>query len=503
MYYFLLACEEHQVYTLTKLRFQSGHAAQALADNILNLSKPGMMWLWGNWPKIPFTRAQGSYKDETFGAATEMFRLASEYITFQTIYTYASRDLLELQLHGTHISSSGIMRENTEYDAYDRLSDFLANSGQHVNLSTELILALHDSIQPTRNAFRLRLSRKLIDLALRDFHSVIAKRFKLPIDWDFPLFSLSDYRKVSSLLVAFSGLHLQARLLMIHKGCPALCIRNPFIEMARGELLDRLSAYSGLLRSRAEAVLSYMTYGEHGQTNPDPALQPVIPLGKTLALASSLVINSSLERNLAVLLNRIPDAKELYSKYNSEREEIMRNEIANSRFSSLLRVWHGDVPEWEKSRQIDLVLISDAERVCLVLELKSFIAPAEPSEIINRSEEIMKGIQQIDSRRKAFLQNATALFKKLGVTPEYTITWAVVSENSIGAQYVHTTGTPVVNRLHLQRFLERNPLSRACHWLENREYLPVKDRDYHETAIRAQVGHWTTDWYAIEILSTR
>jgi hypothetical protein len=133
--------------------------------------------------------------------------------------------------------------------------------------------------------------------------------------------------------------------------------------------------------------------------------------------------------------------------------------------------------------------------------LKSFIAPAEAREIMDRSEEIRRGIEQVRDRVKMAQALPEPLRLILGVDDGYTFTWAVASETSIGAVYVQAPDVPVVNTRHLRARLRRDPsLAACCRWLENRDYLPTEGVHYEAVEVAPRVGRWTLDWYGIRAL---
>ena len=155
---------------------------------------------------------------------------------------------------------------------------------------------------------------------------------------------------------------------------------------------------------------------------------------------------------------------------------------------------------WHGNGEIDLVLFSREENTCLVTELKSFIAPAEPREIINRSAEIAKGIMQIKKRRENFHLKPDALTSTIGVPQNAAIYWAVISENSIGANYVQDVTVPVVARRHLAAELQATrSLKAVCEWLTTRKYLPQPGTHFEEVAIDSMVGRFTVGWYGIRL----
>ena len=66
---------------------------------------------------------------------------------------------------------------------------------------------------------------------------------------------------------------------------------------------------------------------------------------------------------------------------------------------------------------VDLAIVNHSEKVCLLLELKWFIAPAEFGEVVEKSKAIKKGIRQSLKFKQAFADNHEPLLKKLELIP--------------------------------------------------------------------------------------
>jgi len=282
-------------------------------------------------------------------------------------------------------------------------------------------------------------------------------------------------------------------------GCGTLGYSNSILLMESRELLNRVRRYSGVEEGRVSAIISDLTYGARAQINPDPALQPLIQMNSaTFAIPPSIVLNSSMERNFSVLLNRLPEEQMAYSALSQERESLSRERIARKLTAMRLRLWHGELSEWGAAKDVDLAIISDEQQACLILELKSFIAPAEPREICERSEEIAKGIRQVRSRREMITQNPEALFRCAGISRAFQIYCAVASESSIGANYVQVADVAVVNTTHLLTKLQNlGDLRTIFLWLDRKEYLPVEGIHYRKVETEDTIGPWTIDWYGL------
>jgi len=317
------------------------------------------------------------------------------------------------------------------------------------------------------------------------------------------MFTLDDFRRVARVLFALSLIHFSTRLSAALVGCPGNGIARALLLLESNELLNRLTRYSGIKRSTIIEIVQMLTYGSSGQKNADPALQPLIKLSPSLiAISPNLLTNSSIERNFSVLLNRLPAERDGYTSLSGTKEQAMISRLKAELSGLGFRFWSGSITRWATASEVDLAIIRDDERRALVLELKAFTAPADPREVFERSEEIEKGISQIRNRKAAFAAAPQFFFDSLGIGNTYTVSWAVVSETSIGAPYVQDLTIPVVNARHLVKRLRKDSgLAGISLWLENRLYLPLEGVHYRRIPKEVRVGKWILDWYGVEVLA--
>ena len=498
--HYLKVCEEQYVAALLGIGDRTQSEMDAMADTIINRSKPALQWLLRDCEQS--SNEDFGYQDPLLGHATELASLADEYLTFESAFTYATADYVELELQGNRIVTSGAIRSDAVYDAYDRLQDYRKHQElEHGEPNFLNILA--ETFKLTHTSFSYAFSPRLVAEALEFLRPMLDKRFSLPVEWTFPEFDLSQFGKVAKVIWVLAFIHLQARQMAIKVGCHAMGIENSVLLMRREELIARVRRYSSVEVGAVDAIIDHLTFGKYGQNSPDPALQPLIDLdGETIALSPCIICNSSIERNLTVLLNRVPDAQRIYSVLNRQRESIMRSKLIDDLNPLEFEFWNGTLREWNGCGEIDFAVVSRKEKTCLIAELKSFIAPAEPKEIINRSEEIAKGVEQITCRREKYQNLPVPLLQALNVTEDFSFTWAVISENSIGANYVQKPDVPVVNRNHLtQALAEHRSLSHVCRWLDARTYLPVRGADFVDLTMEATIGAFTLEWYGIGLQS--
>jgi len=176
----------------------------------------------------------------------------------------------------------------------------------------------------------------------------------------------------------------------------------------------------------------------------------------------------------------------------------MRERLTDTLADEGYRFISGNVPNLP---DIDLAIIRDSEKACLLLELKWFIEPAMVGEIIDKSEEIEKGISQSLQLKCAFAENRKPLLEKLEIDANYKLEGIVVSDNWIGHAKVQSPEIPVIQINHLTAKLKAaESLRSAIDWLKNRKYLPKADRHFKVRNSTVTIGRWKLKWYEIEPL---
>ena len=323
--------------------------------------------------------------------------------------------------------------------------------------------------------------------------------FTLPSEWQFSQYSLGDFRKVFETISTIASIHLTARKLAIEQGCFDFGYTDSIYVPTRDELLRRIVRYSGVSDAKVLSIFNDLTYGNRGIKHPDPALQPLIKLNsENYAIAPHLWIFSAPERNLTVLLNRLPSEKVIYAKLVNEKESLMKKRFVNILVDAGFRFISGNVSNLP---DIDLAIIRDSEKACLLLELKWFIEPAMVGEIINRSKEIEKGISQLLEFKRAFAENHKPLLEKLEIDPNYKLEGIVVSDNWIGHAKVQSPEISVIQIDHLIAKLKTaESLHSAMNWLKDRKYLPKADQHFKVNNSTATIGKWKLKWYEIKPL---
>ncbi len=497
-WYLLSYVEDALLVPLLRERHPSHHELSMTIDEAVNALKYSLGWLWNSSPR------SGAFRqvppDENYMHSRSLTGLAEQFLTFATVFPYHHREIIELKVPELgRLTASHRLAENPRYEAYDRLT-----MNDHVTqipeMSEQIADMIADATTPKRNSFFVELSRNLISRVNRAVGGVYDKAFLLPDDWRFRTYSLHEFRSVFVTLTSIAMVWAIGRRFAIDEGCGGLGYLNSVAVFDLGSLRKRVCEYSGVNSAEVEAILTQLTYGAAGITNPDPALQPLIPLTRsTLALAPLWWLGLSPERNLCTLLNRLPGEREAYLRLVGSKEMVMRSNITSRICNVSWAIKHGAIPG-SSDLDLDLGIIDPSERIALILELKWFIDPAEPAELIRRMEDLDKGVDQLRARVACF-QGSQVAREWLGIGADFEVVPVLVSANWIGFARNESDEIPIIRERHFARQLETaSNLRDLASWLREKRYLPVEDKHFQVVPLVSRVGRWSVEWYAFKPL---
>jgi len=486
--------EDSVIVPIINAEQQSVHDHKMMADNLVNELNYPMRWLYCSC--LPGGEVLFSYDSDVYTAASNLMELAYEYRSFVTAFSYASRGWIGMTLRDTVIQPTDDTYTGMEYEAYDWL---IRPYESPVDISQFPGDEILHTLRIQNDRFTYRLNPRIVSDTIQALKPEFDRRFSLPEDWQFSRYTLGDFRRVFGAINAIAYIHFNARMMAASQGCIGLGYADCIYVPTHGELLRRVIRYSGISEVKVMAIFDDLSYGNRGISNPDPALQPLIRLNSDVyAIMPSLWRFSAAERNLTVLLNRLPSERDIYSRLVSEKEKLMRERIESRLAGMSFRHVHDTVPDLP---DIDLALVDDTEKACLLIELKWFIEPAEVREIVEKTEEIKKGISQLIQLMKAFTNGNKWLLERLDVDSSYEVLGVVVSANSIGHSSVQSPRMPVIWEDHLIAKLEATPSLRAVmEWLNKRRYLPAEGEHFEVGRITATVGRWGLEWYGVKPL---
>jgi hypothetical protein len=443
-------------------------------------------------------RVQTVLIDEHYQQAWDWLRAADDYAQFCSIFPLWHRGRVGLSVAGNYLLVNHRSSPDRRYEAYNRLIRKDARSSAEIARPDDSLIDEIDSCTSVGDDwFRVNFNPRLVKRLISFVELTMSDRHTLPDDWQFKSFSLREYRTIflaiQSMLYAW---HI-ARTMAANSGLPGLGYKSSVWVVDKEELLSRLRRYTGVEPAVIRLVLGLLSFGAGQIRTPDIALQPLVDLRNgSYALSPFVWLNSNKERNLCVLMNQIPEQRERYSELSNEKEDTIREEIIE--LLSVFGYEHrcGEVA----GTNIDLAIIDRANKVCLCLELKWFIEPAEIREIEDRTKDLAKGVAQCKMLNTLFERNDTRMVQTvLSINPSYSFLSAVGSVNWIGFGEVQDPDVPIIKVLHLvEKIKEKGSLSETVRWLKSRDYLPQEERDYSVVPAEISCGRWSTTWYGIK-----
>jgi hypothetical protein len=498
VFYYLAFCEDMLLKALEHDKIDTAQGMSCFMDDHLNRMKTPLRWLWRSCPSSRYTPLR--YSDDHYQAGWDLEKLGREYDVFEIAYTYARAGVVKLELKGDLIIAVSSHRDGLRIEAYDRL---LSAAPQDIGPDFSVWRdKVESEVKVSGARFKYKITPAIVEHGLHALEPMLLRRSSLPHTWSLPNYTLGDFRKTISVLRVLAVMHYLSRAQAARMGCKGVGYDQSILIMEKTELSNRLRRYTGLADRVIKAIVCDLTYGGQGIRNPDPAIQPLIPLGTDhIAACPSIFISMNPERNFTVLLNRLPEEKEAYSRLSTEREHIFRQEIIQQLQGPSFRFWHGRIPGRSELPDIDLCIIDEDEHTCLVLELKAFIQPAEPREVLEKSQEIARGVTQITLLRDNIQNNPPILTDTIGIRATCRPFYAVATESFIGTPEVQSDSVPIVQAGHfVRRLLASGSLSALCSWLASKSYLPVEGTHFEMHEVCAQVGRWKVQWHGIKPL---
>ena len=170
----------------------------------------------------------------------------------------------------------------------------------------------------------------------------------------------------------------------------------------------------------------------------------------------------------------------------------MKEKIKSELKDTDYRYWSGKISNTGEQPDIDLAIISESDKIVLICELKSFLDPAETREMIQKTEEIDKGIKQIEKLRKIYDSDKNIFCDKLNISSDYDFVFTVISDNFIGLSSVHVKEIPVITRSHLtHKINEKKSLKNVVTWLKQKNYLPIEGIHFKTDISHHKLGDWS------------
>lgn len=433
--------------------------------------------------------------DEHYELADDWLDQAEDYAHFCTIFPLFHAHDIDLLVRGDELIPTDWSTNDLSYEAYDR---FVAkrDPDHEVGLDPNLVRReLEANMRVSGGVYSVDFTRRLMERLSFAFEEPLSRRHALPGNWQFTYFSMTQYRAVFICLQSMAYAWFAARQIAAANGAAAMAFASAVWTPRKGVLLTTIARHTGLHKSVVENVLRYLTFGEVNIRNPDIAIQPIVDLTNgQYAISPFVMTHVHAERNLCVLLNQVPEDRKLYSQLVDEKENKARAETITTLAGLGFDFKHGQLGDTD----LDLAIIDRKAKICLCVEIKWFIEPAEVREIRDRSEELRKGVTQARKIARMFSENDARLMGLLQIDQSYDFQAMIGSVNFIGGHRIQDVEVPITKLWHLASKIQSfQGLSEVMVWLRTRSYLPRKELDYKVIDVAIQSGKWKSRWYGI------
>jgi hypothetical protein len=468
--------------------------AAIYVDGLMNGLTYPLRVLHQQAPKDP-TLLNPRYIEEHYALALQWLDAAEDYTHFCSIFPLFHAKEIDLTIVGDWLEPTDWSSTNLAYEVYDRFVAKRDPKSERRLDANAVAATLRTCIRSSGGAYSINFTRRLLDELARHLGPFFEGRHVLPENWQFSRFSLAQYRSVFVCLQIMAAAWFAARQIVAGEGVQGIAYESSLWTPRKGALTKLLTRQTGLPGQIIEEILRYLTFGEVGVRNPDIAIQPLVDLcNDHYAVSPFVMTHVNAERNLCVLLNQVPADRRLYAQLVDEKEEQIRTETIDSLRPLGFDFKHGQLDQTD----IDLAIIDRTLKVCLCIELKWFIEPAEIREVLMRSEELEKGVSQAKQLNRLFAAGDSRLLTLLGIDGTYDLLSMVGSVNFIGRPGIRDPEIPIAKLWHVVADIEETQdLSSTLQWLRARRYLPVKDRDYKIRDVPLECGRWKSRWYGI------
>jgi hypothetical protein len=322
----------------------------------------------------------------------------------------------------------------------------------------------------------------------------------LPAEWSFGDFTWGEFEGVYTSLRAVTLAWVAARSFCFRSGFHmfGFALASGVVRIRRDVLIQLVHAACHIPITTVRHILEMLTFGSHGIRTPNIMLQPIVELPGRLCLVAPFVLfNAADENNLCSLLNRIGRYKRRYSALTNQKESLMREELERALQGAGWDLVSGEVEETD----VDVAIVDRENKTCLCVELKWFIQPGPIREVVDRGEDLAKGVAQSMAISRLHSQCAATLHSLFKIDETFDLLPIVGSMNWIGNEVDQSTAVPVVNFRHLIRQLLRDRcLPKTIEWLRERAYLPVLDRDFTRTLVDVRCGPWRAQVGALRLV---
>lgn len=292
------------------------------------------------------------------------------------------------------------------------------------------------------NQFIHRVFKEYLEIQLR-------VQYTLSDTWSLGPYQISDFRAVWIQLCKLCLFRTFAFLESLKKYRdydPGF--NNILFRINKADLIHFISKHTSLNEPIILEIINDLIYDPDIRFI-DIIQQPLVEMNRNdICFSPSIILGSLIDRNLQVLLNKLPRRQKAYDVIKALKEalqidriesELVKNEF-QFRSKIILKSDHHQISE------IDLLIWDKNTESILIAQLKWFYGADSVQEVFNHDAQFSEGIQKTKIGIDYFKQNYASLAAKLDLPPykNPNIFGLIISRTGTPSPYVDDPNFPVI-----------------------------------------------------------
>ena len=224
------------------LQNRSDIGAAALLDTILVCMQYPLRWIWSSSSKLG--SIPNKVNGDLFKEALDILDFSINYRPFESAYTLASRKLIDLTIEGNLIKSREqlLMIFDMRHIIYLREIKTIEISKYPTSISKMIA----KSVFIFDNRFYYQIGIRLIKAVMEFLTPFYKGLYELPNDWEFDNYSITEFRSVTSGLLAIAFIHNNARAYAIQQGVNENGLLDSLYLVSKEKLIEKITISSNV-----------------------------------------------------------------------------------------------------------------------------------------------------------------------------------------------------------------------------------------------------------------
>jgi len=267
--------------------------------------------------------------------------------------------------------------------------------------------------------------------------------------WSLGPYTIGDFRSVWIQINKLSLIHIIAFVESYRKyGNYDPGFNYSIFKISRISLIRYIRKYTRLNEVIISEILQDLTY-DYSIPHMDIIYQPLIKINNVIFFSPNLIIKSFFDRNLQVLLSKLPHRKSEYDRLKNLKEGKMINDLApyleKFKFGFKDRIILRE--KGKIKTDIDLLVWDERYKDFLIIQLKWFYGPDSTQELFNHDQQFNEAIRKTKNCIKYMQYKINEVIKNLklpNVKEKKNIYGIILSKMGTPSPYIEDPYFPII-----------------------------------------------------------